>query len=65
MVFMEDEVCWGGILFWRNFQRFSYSSTAMNLGDKWRSPFDLAYSKGAETTFQGMLIVGGDGDGGG
>ena len=37
----------------------------MSLGDKWRLPFDSAWSKGAETIFLGVLIVDGDGDGGG
>jgi hypothetical protein len=44
---------------------FAYSSTTMSLGDKQRPRIGSAYLKGAETTFLDILIVDGDGDGGG
>ena len=62
MVIEGGEVCWAEFLMLASFQRFAYSSTTISLANKWRLPFDSACSKGAKTTFQGVLTVGGDGD---
>ena len=43
------------------FSVFAPSSTTISLANKRRLPFDSAWSKGAETTFQGVLTVAGDG----
>ena len=47
--------------YWRSFQCFTSSSTAISLANKRRLPFDSACSKGVETTFQGVLTVASDG----
>ena len=43
------------------FNVFACSARTSSPMDKQRPQIDSAYSKGAETTFQGVLIVGGDG----
>ena len=62
MVIEGGEVWWAELFLLASFQRFAYSTTTISLANKRRSPFDPACSKGAETTFQGVLTVGGDGD---
>ena len=64
MVLRGGEVCWmeffvGGVF------SVLLSVTTMSLGNKWRSPFDSACSKGVEHNLPKLLIVAGDGDGGG
>ena len=61
MVIEGGEVWWAELFLLASFQRFAYSSTTMSLANKWSLPFDSACLKGAETTFQGVLTVGGDG----
>ena len=61
MVFEGGEVWWAEFLLLATLQRFAYSSTTISVANKWRLPFDSACSKGAETTFQGVLTLGGDG----
>ena len=61
MVIEGGEVCRANFFLLASFQRFAYSSTTISLANKWRSPFDSACLKGAETTFHGVLTVGGDG----
>jgi hypothetical protein len=65
MVFEGGEVCWAEFSLLASFLRFAYSFTTMSLANKWGLPFDSAYQKGVDTTFQDILIVGGDGLGGG
>ena len=61
MAFEGGELRWRNFSYWRSFQHFAYSSATISLANKRRLPFDSAWSKGAETTFQGVLTVGGDG----
>ena len=60
MKFVGEEFCAGGIL-----NAFACGATTSSPIDKRRPRIDLACLKGAETTFLGILIVDGDGDGGG
>ena len=43
------------------FNVFACNARTSSPMDKWRPQIDSACSKGAETTFQGVLILGGDG----
>ena len=67
MVMEGGEVCW----LWEEFlasgilNAFGCSATTSSSIDKRRTRIDSACSKGADTTFLGVLIVDGDGDGGG
>jgi hypothetical protein len=60
MVLEEDEVCWTEFSLLASFLRFTYSYTTMDLANKWGSPFDSGRQIGLETTFQDLLIIGGD-----
>ena len=67
MVMVGGEVCWQ----WEEFlasgilNAFGCSASTSGPIDKRRTRIDSACSKGAETIFLGVLIVDGDGNGGG
>jgi hypothetical protein len=59
------EVWWGRILKIGIWNAFACGATTSSPTGKRRAGIDSAYSKGAETTSLGVLIVDVDGDGGG
>ena len=67
MVMEGGEICWQWEEFWAGgiLNAFGCSARTSSLMDKRRPRIDSAWSKSAETTFLGVLIVDGDGDGGG